>query len=124
MQTPTSATCLQGHPLPAGNVTQSMDLLHISNPHGFGKNHPLQAGPNANCMQTPINIYSSKTSGGTNSTGKKRIQTSTQGLSEATTSGMRILIEPINRIHESTIVVEGKRSKDLVEVIDKQLKYF
>lgn len=39
-------------------------------------------------------------------------------------SGTKALVESIKKIHESTLLVESKRSKDLAEVTEKQLEYF
>jgi hypothetical protein len=103
-----------------------LDYLHISKPPGFVRNTQPRTGPGpvGGHIQSLIEISSFGIGVATGSTGKKRKQTSAQDLAEATTTGTKGLVESIDRIHDSSLLLEGKRSKDLSEVSEKQLEYF
>jgi hypothetical protein len=58
------------------------------------------------------------------STGKKRKTSASAGLAEATASGTKALVASIDKIRDSTEAAKEKRSKDLADVVEKQLEYF
>lgn len=88
-------------------VAASMDFLYISDRPQLQRR--MQATVVACTKGTPIEVSSG-------STGKKRKSSIAAGLAKVT--------ESINKIRDSSESFKDRRSKDMVDIVEKQLDYF